>query len=1315
MTFTKITITTGLLVFFLCLSAFHSTPQPKAALESLMPVFVDTPPSDITVDCVADVPAPVDLTANDGMGGADFEVSPTDSPDVSLIDPCSGGVVVRSWQAIIGLDTTTVSQTITVLADNTPPMANLPVVHDTVACELAFATAPANPDRYDVWLSSLRLALSTNATDDCVGGVSVTDDGGAALTEACATRTVTFTLTDACNNASSWVATYTTIDTLRPVFTGVPPNDTLNCTEMVPAPPTVTVTDNCTPNLVATFVEGSSQTNNGSCSDYEYNVLRTWIASDSCGNTTVMSQLIRVVDEEPPTYTAPPSLTISCSQDPNDLSITGNVTNVMDNCSPTLDTAYTDQVTPGSCPDEATIIRLWRITDLCGNVAGKVQTINVADIQAPSFNVPPNITVDCSDADNLAITGSPLNVLDDCDPNPSVNFVDEIFPGSCPNAYLVRRRWRVTDRCGATTEQIQEITVEDQENPFFSQMPVGQTVSCDGTTDITQLYQNWLANRAGATASDNCTLVGDISWQVYAAGTTNPPSLEVQSCPVADQVVQISVVDFIITDECGRTTTASATFRVIDQTAPVLSSCPADQVIPAQNGLCEASVDLAPPVIEDACSTNSAMVTTQATATLTSQASPGLEGEVAVDPVELALNITTPLPVNANGNATLTINLIQVDGEGADEYFNVYGENGTLLGITTPTAGQCGNGTTSFTLSPAQLNTWAADGVVAIRLVPNIPAGQPERFAINANCPQPSQVQAVLGYTTNSLNGLTYAYRINNAPQVVVNPIQTVNTTLPLGSHLIRYYVTDCAGNRDSCDYTIMIVDEEAPLLTCPAPIVVDVLPDSCQFTLTLDPPISASDNCGVYAAYQRTLPATPAEALLPFFLDPNLNDYLTPTRVLTFDDVVANAYGDVMLRIDMQGDFNTQAAFFTVFGDDGSTLAVSTIGVADCNTPGQMLITIPAATFNTWAADGTVAITIEPNDITVPPGVPGDGINPCDPMAISMDGDTDGVSYLSATLSYDNLLTRYFAFGATTLPDAPLPQPNGQITATFAVGNTAVSYWTEDLAGNADTCSFTVSVRDVTPPVVTCQPTNLFINPSGLQVEVVNAADVDNGSFDNCGTIDSLWLTPNIFTCNQIGQIVNVTLNARDTSGNVGTCQTIVGIAPDGPMPTANSGLCGGDTLFLFANPPGPSPNVYTYQWFSPSGAPLSPAGPQADIMIPGIDAEDEGPYRVVITGLTGCTAEGVVNVVIQDLPLTPQLNVVGSACLDDAFTLSTPQVPAGTGVAFHWYEGVPPNGILLGTTTTPSFTVTVLTPQVFTTITLRWKLMDVCRPHHP
>ena len=151
----------------------------------------------------------------------------------------------------------------------------------------------------------------------------------------------------------------------------------------------------------------------------------------------------------------------------------------------------------------------------------------------------------------------------------------------------------------------------------------------------------------------------------------------------------------------------------------------------------------------------------------------------------------------------------------------------------------------------------------------------------------------------------------------------------------------------------------------------------------------------------------------------------------------------------------------------------------------------------------------------------------------------------------------------------------------TFNAGETMVSYIISDAANNLDTCTYSIIVRDVEAPDAQCQSTNVFINPSGQEIETITAEEIDFGSTDNCG-IDTMFVTPNTFDCSAIGTTQNVELHVFDEAGNEAVCNTIVGVVAEAPQPTASSGLCGGDTLFLFANPPEAlGANPFVYQWF--------------------------------------------------------------------------------------------------------------------------------------
>ena len=62
----------------------------------------------------------------------------------------------------------------------------------------------------------------------------------------------------------------------------------------------------------------------------------------------------------------PDDITINCNLDPNDLSITGDVTDESDNCDNGLEATYTDEVIDAfPCNGASLIIRTWSLVDNC--------------------------------------------------------------------------------------------------------------------------------------------------------------------------------------------------------------------------------------------------------------------------------------------------------------------------------------------------------------------------------------------------------------------------------------------------------------------------------------------------------------------------------------------------------------------------------------------------------------------------------------------------------------------------------------------------------------------------------------------------------------------------------------------------------------------------------------------------------------------------------------------------------------------------------------------------------------------------------------
>jgi hypothetical protein len=116
-----------------------------------------------------------------------------------------------------------------------------------------------------------------------------------------------------------------------------------------------------------------------------------------------------------------------------------------------------------------------------------------------------------------------------------------------------------------------------------------------------------------------------------------------------------------------------------------------------------------------------------------------------------------------------------------------------------------------------------------------------------------------------------------------------------------------------------------------------------------------------------------------------------------------------------------------------------------------------------------------------------------------------------------------------------------------YAVGETEVTLTVTDPDDESDSCVATVNVIDDTVPSVQTKDIIVQLDASGSAS--IFAADIDNGSNDNCG-ITSMSVSPSDFTCGETGTNT-VTLTVTDNNGNVGTATATVTVE-DNVVPTA-------------------------------------------------------------------------------------------------------------------------------------------------------------------
>jgi streptogramin lyase len=194
------------------------------------------------------------------------------------------------------------------------------------------------------------------------------------------------------------------------------------------------------------------------CSPTE-TITRTWTATSEFGNESC-DQIVRVVDTTPPLFdpaTLPADETVECDAVPPPARPAAS-----DACDPDVEIAFAETRTDGPCVDSYTLTRTWTAVDDCGNSVAHTQTVTVRDTTAPELRgVPPDVTVEC---DEVPPPASPT-ATDNCDPAPSVSFVETRVDGNCPGEYVLTRTWTAVDRCGNSAAATQVVTVVDTTPP----------------------------------------------------------------------------------------------------------------------------------------------------------------------------------------------------------------------------------------------------------------------------------------------------------------------------------------------------------------------------------------------------------------------------------------------------------------------------------------------------------------------------------------------------------------------------------------------------------------------------------------------------------------------------------------------------------------------------------------------------------------------------------------------------------------------------------------------------------------------------------
>ena len=382
---------------------------------------------------------------------------------------------------------------------------------------------------------------TATGTDNC-GSVTISNFERTFTGSNCnGTVTSKWRAIDPCGIQNECLQTITVMDNIAPMIT-CPPNLTLSCNANTTPSNTgmAQATDNCTSNI--TIRHTDAYTAQGCRQD----LIRTWTATDACGNVDTCVQIITLLDDVKPTITCPPNVTISCGSNSSS-AFTGEPV-VSDFCQTNLNVIYQDVTTGPPC--DVTISRTWTVNDGCGNIDSCIQTIKIQDKTPPTFICPTsNVNpIECTSNPSL---GVPTNVADNCGGKIDVTKVDVFSANGCFTT--LTRTWTFTDQCGNSATCDQVILMQDTQAPAIKNCGRKFTVQgvrnpdgiCYGNVTIT-------TPSASDMCDGNVTITNSFNDTSDASATNYP--------------VGQTIVTWTVKDDCGLMAMCQDTVVVLECT-----------------------------------------------------------------------------------------------------------------------------------------------------------------------------------------------------------------------------------------------------------------------------------------------------------------------------------------------------------------------------------------------------------------------------------------------------------------------------------------------------------------------------------------------------------------------------------------------------------------------------------------------------------------------------------------------------------------------------------------------------------------------------
>tara|TARA_R110002050_G_scaffold264536_1_gene405413 strand:- start:22051 stop:24735 length:2685 start_codon:yes stop_codon:yes gene_type:complete len=447
------------------------------------------------------------------------------------------------------------------------------------------------------------------------------------------------------------------------------------------------------------------------------------------------------------------------------------------------------------------------------------------------------------------------------------------------------------------------------------------------------------------------------------------------------------------------------------------------------------------------------------------------------------------------------------------------GGGGYSGGAGGPHIGNCGaaqrsggGGGGSFNNGTNQVNTagvGTGHGQVVITLLcpssaPTITC--PANIVVNndaGNC------SAVVNYTPPSNPCATTVTQTAGLPS---------GSAFPVGITTNTFQATNAFGST-TCSFTVTVVDNENPTITCPSATTINTDAGQCTSTASIGT-ATGTDNCGTPTITNDAPASFPiGNTTVTWTSTDGAGNFVTCTQVVTVVDneaPVITCPNDTVVG-NTPGLCGAVVNYTAPVGTDNCTGATTVLvsGLASGSTFPVGITTVVYAVVDGNNNGDTCSFNVTIADSLAPTAV-------CQDITIYLD-NTGNVNILGTDVdggSSDDCV----------IDTLTLSQYNFTCSA---IGTNNVTLYVTDTYGNIDSCTAIVTVMDTVVPTVMCQNINVYVDNAGNVSITPN--DIDGGSSDMCG-ISAITASQTTFTCAELG-LNNITLYVEDNNGNIDSC----------------------------------------------------------------------------------------------------------------------------------------------------------------------------------